>query len=99
MPGVEPAVVSACAGALGAAISAFVAFRNGTRDRDRKDGEVADRLSGIETKLAVMESKMDTLSERVHKHNGVMERMFKLEAREDELERDIHDMKVGGTDD
>lgn len=96
---IEPWVVTALISAASCVFAIIGTSHSMNKDRDAKEDEVSNRLSAIETKLAVMESKMDTLSERVHKHNGVMERMFKLEAREDEVEKQIHDMKVGGTDD
>lgn len=58
-------------------------------------------------RLSVLETKMDTLSDKVEKHNSVIERTYKLETdaatawkRHDELadrvER-LEDMRIGGT--
>lgn len=61
----------------------------------------------ISNRLSVLETKMDALSDKVERHNSVIERTYKLETdaatawkRHDELadrvER-LEDMKIGGT--
>lgn len=61
----------------------------------------------ISNRLSVLETKMDALSDKVEKHNSVIERTYKLETdaatawkRHDELadrvER-LEDMRLGGT--
>lgn len=61
----------------------------------------------ISNRLSVLETKMDALSDKVEKHNSVIERTYRLETdaatawkRHDELadrvER-LEDMKIGGT--
>lgn len=61
----------------------------------------------ISNGLSVLETKMDALSDKVEKHNSVIERTYKLETdaatawkRHDELadrvER-LEDMRIGGT--
>lgn len=61
----------------------------------------------ISNRLSVLETKMDALSDKVEKHNTVIERTYKLETdaatawkRHDELadrvER-LEDMRLGGT--
>lgn len=61
----------------------------------------------ISNRLSVLETKMDALSDKVEKHNSVIERTYKLETdaatawkRYDELadrvER-LEDMRIGGT--
>lgn len=61
----------------------------------------------ISNRLSVLETKMDALSDKVEKHNSVIERTYKLETdaaaawkRHDELadrvER-LEDMRIGGT--
>lgn len=61
----------------------------------------------ITNRLSVLETKMDALSDKVEKHNSVIERTYKLETdaatawkRHDELadrvER-LEDMRIGGT--
>ena len=60
----------------------------------------------ITSRLSVLETKMDALSDKVEKHNSVIERTYKLETdaatawkRHDELadrvER-LEDMRIGG---
>lgn len=96
---VEPWVITALISAAACVISIIGTSHALNKDRDAKDDAAAAELANIKTDLAVLANKMDTLSERVRKHNSVMERMYKLEAREDEIEHEIRDMKVGGTDD
>ena len=61
----------------------------------------------ISNRLSVLETKTDALSDKVEKHNSVIERTYKLETdaasawkRHDELadrvER-LEDMRIGGT--
>ncbi len=61
----------------------------------------------ISNRLSVLETKMDALSDKVEKHNSVIERTYKLETdaatawkRHDELadrvER-LEDARIGGT--
>lgn len=61
----------------------------------------------ISNRLSVLETKMDALSDKVEKHNSVIERTYKLETdaatawkRHDELadrvER-LEDTRIGGT--
>lgn len=63
--------------------------------------------AAISNRLSVLETKMDGLSAKVEKHNGVIERTYRLETdaatawkRHDELadrvER-LEDMRIGGT--
>lgn len=63
--------------------------------------------AAISNRLSVLETKMDALSDKVEKHNSVIERTYKLETdaatawkRHDELadrvER-LEDMRLGGT--
>lgn len=60
----------------------------------------------ITNRLSVLETKMDALSDKVEKHNSVIERTYKLETdaatawkRHDELAERVErleDMKIGG---
>lgn len=63
--------------------------------------------AAISNRLSVLETKMDALSDKVERHNSVIERTYKLETdaatawkRHDELadrvER-LEDMRIGGT--
>ena len=61
----------------------------------------------ISNRLSVLETKMDALSDKVEKHNSVIERTYKLETdaatawkRHDELADRVErweDMRIGGT--
>lgn len=63
----------------------------------------------ISNRLSVLETKMDALSDKVEKHNSVIERTYKLETdaatawkRHDELADRVgrlEDMRIGGTHD
>ena len=44
----------------------------------------------MSNRLAILETKMDVLSEEVHKHNNVVERMYKAEAEIQQIETEIH---------
>lgn len=46
--------------------------------RDVKD-EVSESKSTVQTYIAVTNEKIDTLSDRVERHNNVIERTYKLE--------------------
>ena len=61
----------------------------------------------ISNRLSVLETKMDALSDKVEKHNSVIERTYKLETdaatawkRHDELAERVvrlEDTRIGGT--
>ena len=61
---------------IGPAISAICAF--------------AGSYLALSNRLTRVETKMDALSEEVHKHNGVIERMYKAEAEIQHIEQEIH---------
>lgn len=61
---------------IGPAISAICAF--------------AGSYFAFSNRLTRVETKMDALSEEVHKHNGVIERMYKAEAEIQHIENEIH---------
>ena len=61
---------------IGPAISALCAF--------------AGSWFAFSTRLTRVETKMDMLSEEVHKHNGMVERMYKAEAEIQHIEQEIH---------
>lgn len=45
------------------------------------------------TRLAKVETKVDRLAEDVRKHNGVIERMYKLEKRAAVIENEIQNIE------
>lgn len=47
--------------------------------------DLSDMGASLQQKIAVIEVQIDTLSDRVEKHNQVMERTFKLEQAVDDL--------------
>ena len=48
----------------------------------------------LELHQAVTDTKLEALREEVHKHNGVIERTFKLEGQMAECQHDIKDLKA-----
>lgn len=63
-----------------------------TRESSKKTTrEVTHKL---ELNQAVTDTKLDALRNEVHKHNGVIERTFRLEGRMNEAEHDIRDLKA-----
>ena len=81
--------------ALLAAFGAYTATKRAAEERERQ----------YANSIARLETKMDLLSDRVEKHNNVMERTFKLESevdnlyhRYDELHKDLKDIGIGGTE-
>lgn len=88
-------LVSPIVSALVAIFGAYMAVKRQADERERK---YADSIARLETKL-------DLLSDRVEKHNQVMERTFRLEEktsniehRLDELHSDYKDIKIGGSE-
>lgn len=51
--------------------------------------EVKAEISELKTDIAVIKSEIKSLTDETRKHNNVVERTFKLEARVDSLERRI----------
>lgn len=96
---IEPWVVTALISAASCVIAIVATSHTISKDKDVKDDEMAMRLSDIDTKLAVLDEKVETLSERVQRHNGVIERVFRLEERERLNEQELREIKAGGTDD
>lgn len=77
--------ISCVFSAILAAYSAYSATKKAADERDRVQAAAIARL----------ETKVDLLSERVDKHNNLIERTYKLEADVSAL----HDIvKIGGTE-
>lgn len=75
---------------------AYIAFNNRltileTRNEDSKQGNPpvsdSDQLAELKTEVAVIKSEIKSLTDEMRKHNNLMERTFKLEARVDALEK------------
>lgn len=96
---IEPWVVTALISSASCVLAIVATYHTLSKDKDAKDDEMARRLSDIDIKLAVLDEKVETLSERVQRHNGVIERVFKLEEQERLNEQEIREIKAGGTDD
>lgn len=56
-------------------------------------GSVVGTLGGIITSQKLTNYKIEKLQEEVQKHNGLIERTYKLEGRMNEAEHDIRDLK------
>lgn len=81
-----------------ALVAVFGSYQAVKRAADERERKYADSIARVETKL-------DTLSARVEKHNKVIERTYKLETevanlyhRYDELHEDYKSIKIGGTE-
>ena len=57
------------------------------RENDLREirDDLSDMGANLQNKIAVVEVQIGTLSERVEKHNNVLERMFKLEQKVEDL--------------
>lgn len=80
-----PTFFSALVSAILAAYSAYAATKKAADERDRVQAAAIARL----------ETKVDLLSDRVDKHNNLIERTYKLEADVANLHEYV---KIGGTE-
>lgn len=103
---VEPWVVTALISAASCVFAVVATMHTLNKDKDSKDSATSRHLAEIDMKLAVLAEKIDELSGRVEKHNGVIERVYKLESdeatmwhRHDELRDELAHLRAGGTDD
>lgn len=76
---------------VSALIAVFGAYQAVKRQADERERKYADSIARLETKL-------DLLSDRVDKHNNLIERTYKLESDVEHLQSDVHDIKIGGTE-
>ena len=76
---------------VSALVSIFGAYAAVKRAADERERKYADSIARLETKL-------DMLSERVDKHNNLIERTYKLESDVEHLQADVRDIKIGGTE-
>lgn len=77
-------LVSAC-------VAAYGAYAATKRAADEREREYSDAIARLETKV-------DILSERVEKHNNVVERTTKLEVEVANLYHRYDDLKIGGSE-
>jgi hypothetical protein len=81
-------LLSPLVSALVAVFGAYQAVKRAADERERKYAESIARL----------ETKVDVLSERVEKHNNLVERMGKAEVEINNLYHRYDEMKIGGTE-
>ena len=75
---------------VSALIAVFGAYQAVKRTADERERKYADSIARLETKL-------DMLSDRVDKHNNLIERTYKLESDVEHLQSDMR-IKIGGTE-
>ena len=78
---------------LSAILAAFSAYQGTKRAAEERERQHAASIARLETKIAQLETKLDLLSERVEKHNNVMERTFKLETEVSNLKERYNNEK------
>ena len=72
----------------------FESYRDELRAKiDALRDEVSGVNANMQQQIAIVELKIDTLSDRVEKHNGVIERTLILEEHVKGIDQDISDMK------
>ena len=76
---------------VSALIAVFGAYQAVKRTADERERKYADSIARLETKL-------DMLSDRVDKHNNLIERTYKLESDVEHLQSDVQGFKIGGTE-
>jgi len=76
---------------VSALVAVFGAYQAVKRTADERERKYADSIARLET-------KMDVLSERVEKHNNLIERMTKAETEIDNLYHRYDDLKNGGAE-
>lgn len=76
-------LLSPIVSALIAVFGAYAATKRAAEDRERRSAETIARL----------ETKVDVLSERVEKHNNLIERTYKLEMEVDNLYHRLDEIK------
>lgn len=76
---------------MSALIAVFGAYQAVKRTADERERKYADSIARLETKL-------DMLSDRVDKHNNLIERTYKLESDVKHLQSDVQGFKIGGTE-
>ena len=81
-------LISPIVSALVAIFGAYMAVKRAADERERK---YADSIARLETKL-------DMLSERVDKHNNLIERTYRLESDVEHLQADMRGIKIGGSE-
>ena len=92
-------LISPIVSALIAVFGAYTATKKASEDREReRDQKINERDIEIKTELAEMRTELRLLSDRVEKHNNVVERMTRAEVEIDNLYHRYDELKVGGTE-
>lgn len=82
-----------------AIFGAYAATKKAAEEREReRDQKMNERDIEIKTELASMGTELRLLSERVEKHNNVVERMTRAEVEIDNLYHRYDEIKIGGTE-
>ena len=76
-------VISVCVSLAGLLVTVYTIVRTNARSQQ-----------AVEGRFDVVDVKIQTLSDRVEKHNGVMERTFRLEENVRENSHDIVELKT-----
>lgn len=84
------AIVTAVISLIGTIITVLSANRQTISALDKKQ-EISDEK--IRGEINVIKTEIKTLSDRVEKHNSMIERTFKLEGEMQEVQHDIRDLK------
>lgn len=88
--------LSAIVSALVAIFGAYTATKRAAEDRERaRDALDNERAIALQTELAELKTEMRLLSDRVEKHNSVIERTFKLETNVENLFHRYDELKGG----
>lgn len=88
------AIVTAGLSLIGTIITVLVANRQTLSALDKKS-ELSDAKLEAELKKhqAVTDTKIEALTQKVEKHNNLIERMYKVEGQMVEVQHDIRDLK------
>ena len=88
--------LSAIVSALVAIFGAYTATKRAAEDRERaRDALDNERAIALQTELAELRTEMRLLSDRVEKHNSVIERTYKLETEVANLYHRYDELKGG----
>lgn len=60
---------------------------------DEHKDEITQTVSSIQEHISIIDLKIETLSDRVDKHNNLVDRMYRVENRTDLQDKDIEHLK------
>lgn len=66
-------------GLISACVTLVVCILNNLFTQKKMDADQDARMLGIKQEIAILNVKFDELTKKVEKHNGVVERTYKLE--------------------